>query len=223
MALHGQPQPAEQTFTERERFYRQRLVALLRLWPNRSLRFYTCADACVWMVRAPLRTSSLHWSQHNRLQAVPSVQPQGTSEGDEERDVHPSVIQTFWKNSVFPGKIPAFDLSWHLNLGCLIHIMSFNNLTTAFRSGKSSLFTLNMQQQVLRGSSYHQGCRNRSMFRAKSTAAINTHYQQFSETCTCLLLKWTWFAYFLLYHYNVPTQTYFDRFLVFIYGVVYAV
>lgn len=111
MALHGQPQPAEQTFTVREHFCRQRLVTLLHLWPNCSLQLCTHADARVWMALAPLWMSVLHWSQHNGVQALPSIQSQDTWEGDEERDVHPSVIQTFWINSVFPGKNPAFSLT----------------------------------------------------------------------------------------------------------------
>lgn len=80
-ALRGQPQPAKQTFTGGERFCRQRLVALLHLGPNRSLHFFyphrcTCVNGAG--IHENLRP---FWSQHKRLQAVPSVQSQATSEG----------------------------------------------------------------------------------------------------------------------------------------------
>lgn len=119
----------------------------------------------------------------------PSLEPAQQSTGSSLHSV-PGYIRRGWRKICasicdpdflnkfsFPGKIPAVNLCWHINLGCLIHIMSFNNLTTVFRSSRSSLFTPNMEQQVLRGSSYLQGCKDINTCRAKFTAGINTHNQ----------------------------------------------
>jgi len=134
----------------------------------------------------------LEAAQRTRGSSLCSV-PGCSRRGWRKRHVILSVIQFF--------QVRFLLLCWHLNLECLTPIMCFNNLTVVFGLGKSALFTLQMKQQILGGSSYHQGCRNINTCRAKLTAGTSTHNAQSSERYTCLLLKWTWPAYFLLDHY----------------------
>lgn len=148
----------------------------------------------VGMTLAPLQVSIPLWQQHRVIRAAHSVLSWDTSEGDEE-------TSSCEPNQLFQVRFLLLIQHCQLNLGCLIPVMCFKNLTVGFRPGRSALCHLQVRQQVLGGSSYGQGCRNINMCRAKFTAGTRTHNAQFSERYTCLLLKRAWPACFLMYHY----------------------
>lgn len=135
----------------------------------------------VGMALAPLWVSISLWQQHRGIRAARSVLSWDTSEDEETSSCD--------ANQLFQVRFLLLIQHCQLNVGCLIPLTCFYNLTVVFRPGRSALCSLQVRQQVLGGSSYGQGCRNINMCRAKFTAGTRTHNAQFSERYTCLLLK----------------------------------